>query len=396
MKRRKFIEAVGLSVVGVGAATITGPSRASASNRLNMDPRAISLSDRKEWARQHFRGMENFVFPSFTSDHKDLDEEGIRHDVRHAARQGFVSTMPLSLGLDADERRRMLETVTDEARGKVLVTASIGGGTPESRAERVKHAERIGVSQMFYTLPSSASSEEQLYNTARAAITATDLNVVLYGRPTEDFRRFDQSGLPLDVLDRLADLPNVIAIKLTQVISPVTAFQLAGRIGDRVLLGPVNLDLVPLLSSHYPIQWSGQWAVDALQSPEMPHAARFMNLVGQGKMDDAVQVYWEMQPALQAFFDLQAPLLRSGGHPWTHLKYYHWATGGNGGLFRESQQNDHVPALDAEGRRIIRETFRKVGITPVDLPDEAFMVGNAAYARGARAGELAATSQYAL
>jgi 4-hydroxy-tetrahydrodipicolinate synthase len=392
MERRRFIGAVGFGVAGIGAAAITGVAVSSAKGGSAVRAAGVANSDSKLWAREHFRGMENFVLPSFAPDFAELDEEGIRHDVRQAARQGFVSTMPMALGLDAEERRRLLEIVADEARGKILVTASLGGGNPQARAESYRHAEQIGISQAFYTLPSTPTTEEALYSAARDAIASTDLNVVLYGRPTEAFRRFHPTGLPLDVFDRLADLPNVIAVKLTQVMNPVTAFQLAERVGDRLLLGPVNLDLVPLLATRHHIQWSGQWAVDSLQSPAKPYAARFMDLVGQGRLDEAVEVYWEMQPAVQAFFDLQAPLLRDGGHPWAHLKYYHWAAGGNGGLLRG--ESEHVPPLDAAARETIRDTFLKVGITPVDLPDEAFLVGNAAYRRGVRSSDLARTPGY--
>lgn len=38
--------------------------------------------DLKLWAKEHLRGVENTLLPSFTPDLAALDEEGIRHDVR--------------------------------------------------------------------------------------------------------------------------------------------------------------------------------------------------------------------------------------------------------------------------------------------------------------------------
>ncbi len=397
MERRNFVKAVGLGVLGVGGAGMIRSAVGADPLTTGASPVMVPLSDRKEWARQNFRGMENFVLPSFTPDQKGLDEEGIRNDVRQAVRQGFVSTMPMSLGLSREERRRMLEIVADEARGNILVTATVGGSTLQERIEGYRHAERIGISQAFFSLSSSAQTEEELYRSAAEAITSTDLNVVLYGQPNAAFLKFDPSGIPINVFDRLADLPNVIAVKLTQVINPVTAYQLADQLHDRILIGPVHLELVPLLANKYPIQWSGQWAVDALQSPEKRYAVDFMDAVGRGRMDEAMRAYWAMQPASQAFFELQAPLLRVGGHPWSHIKYYHWATGGNGGLFRDSGDDTaHHPTLDAAARQTIRDVFRSVGITTVDLPDEAFAVGNAAYARGVRLKDLESTPHFAL
>jgi 4-hydroxy-tetrahydrodipicolinate synthase len=199
------------------------------------------------------------------------------------------------------------------------------------------------------------------------------------------------------VLNRLANLPNVIAVKLTQVINLAAAYEIAERLSDRVLIGVVQLDTVPVIANKYHLQWSGEWAVDAVQSPSHPYAVEFMDLVSRHRIDEAMKVYWKMQPALEAFFELQAPTLPIGGHPWSHIKYYQWATGGNGGVLRDLKQRpDQVPTLDAGGRDAIKRSFTKIGIQPIDLPDEAFIVGNAAYARGVRIKDLAGTPQYTI
>ena len=40
-------------------------------------------SEAKLWAKKNMKGLEVPVFPSFTPDLEDLDEEGIRFDVNH-------------------------------------------------------------------------------------------------------------------------------------------------------------------------------------------------------------------------------------------------------------------------------------------------------------------------
>jgi len=385
MNRREFSRAIG---VGLVAGALPRPSHAAG---------AAAASDKKAWAREHFKGMENFVLPSFTPDLKQLDEEGIRNDVRHAIRQGFGSTTPTGLGLNRAERKRLLEIVADEAHGKILVGGTMGGSTFDEKVEAFKHAERIGVSQTLFSPDPSLTSEAEMYESARKQIEATTLGIVLYAQPHQAFLKLDPSGIPINVFDKLANLPNVIAVKLTQVINPAAAYQIAERLSDRLLIGAVDMDSVPLLANKYHLQWSGEWAVDAVQSPDKRYAVEFLDLVSQRRMSEAMKVYWAMQPAHQAFFELQAPTLRAGGHPWPHIKYYQWVTGGNGGLLRDLKQRpDQVPTLDASGRQAIRAALRRVGIEPVNLPDEAFMVGNAAYAKGARRGDLASTPQYAL
>jgi hypothetical protein len=78
-----------------------------------------------------------------------------------------------------------------------------------------------------------------------------------------------------------------------------------------------------------------------------------------------------------------------------HIKYMKWLTGGNGGLLPDLKSTpEMIPHLDAAGRALCRELFAKVGIKTVSLPDEAFVVGNAAYERGVRAKELVGMPQY--
>jgi 4-hydroxy-tetrahydrodipicolinate synthase len=197
------------------------------------------------------------------------------------------------------------------------------------------------------------------------------------------------------VFDRLADHPSVVAVKMTQTMNAEMAYELCERLSSRLILGPTNLDLVPILARHYHnIRWSGQWNVESLQSPEKPYAVEFMDLVNRQHVDEALKVYWKMQPLIQLINDLQAPLLVKGGHPWAHMKYYQWAVGGNGGLL-PLKVSDAVPLIDAKDRQRIRSTYAKCGITPVDRPEEEFVVGRAAYAKGVRLADLTSTPLYA-
>lgn len=176
-------------------------------------------------------------------------------------------------------------------------------------------------------------------------------------------------------------------------MSLATTFQICERLSEKLLVGPVNLDFVPLLSKQYRVQWSGQWNVESVQSPEKPYAVELMKLLNERRFDEAMKVYARLEPALNAFYKLQTPLILKGAHPWSHMKYFQWCGGGNGGLIR-NLHNPNVPVLDAAARSLIRETFRMVGITPVASAEEEFMVGKAAYAGGARAKDMTSLPYY--
>jgi 4-hydroxy-tetrahydrodipicolinate synthase len=247
------------------------------------------------------------------------------------------------------------------------------------------------------TFPSNLQpqSEDEVYAHFRKIVDSTSLAILLYGSDVPALRRFHPSGIPIGVFDRLADVPNVIGMKLTQPMSAATAYELCDRLSSRLILGPVNLDLVPVLGKNYPnVQWSGEWIVEAVQSPEKPYAVEFMDLAGRRRMNEAMKVYWRMQPLVEAIYDLQAPLLLHGSHPWAHMKYLQWCTGGNGGLL-PLKPAEYLPTLDAGGRALIRNTYKKAGIAPVERPDEEFVVGKMNYARGIRPAVLASTPIYA-
>ena len=374
MNRRQFSQSMAL----LGAATVTAKAA---------DVSRKALSEKKQWAREHLRGLGSLVMPSFTPDFEALDEEGIRLDIRHRIKQGFTSITVSANGASAEQSKRMWELVREEAGGKIGLGA-LGGD--------FRFLETIGCSYTMVSYPrnAKAETEDDVYANLRRIIESTSMAVLLYGAPVESLRKFHPSGIPLAVFDRLADLPNVVGMKLTHPMNPVLAFEICEKLSDRLVLGPCNFEHIPLLAKNYKnVQWSGLWITDSLQSPEKPYAVEMMDQVIQGRMADALKTYWQMQPLVQQIWDLQVPLLLHGGHPWLHMKYLQWVTGGNGGLL-PLKPSPYLPNLDSAGRESIRATFRKAGITPVDRPAEEFVVGRAAYARGVRGSQWSSRPLY--
>jgi len=377
MNRRQFSQSVSLGAVGAvalaRAAEVSSPAK----------------SEKKQWAHEHLKGLGSLIMPSFTADFKALDEEAIRLDVRHSIKQGFTSVTPSANGCTQEQSRRMFEVISEEARGKTGI-GCLGGN--------LVHAEALGSTYAMVGFPRNgkAQTEDDVYTEYRKIIDTTSMAIVLYGSPVESLRRLHPSGIPLNVFDRLADHPQVVGMKLTHPMNAGTAFEICERLSDRLIMGPINFDLLPVLSKNYKnVQWSGLWITDALQSPEKPYAVEFMDLLIKQRTAEAMKVYWQMEPLIQGIYDLQAPLLLHGSHPWPHMKYLQWVTGGNGGLL-PLKPAEYLPVLDARSRELIKTNFRKAGIAPVDRPDEEFMVGKVAYAKGVRASELSDKPLYAL
>jgi len=352
------------------------------------------MSEAKDWAKEKYRGVEDSLKTPFSPDFEELDEDGIRHDVRESIRQGFFSAMCSSTDTTLAEKKRFLEIVVDESRGRILVGVNAALKNPDECLELLLHGEKVGCTHAFIEYPRSlrAESPEDVYRYLRRLIDATRLPIILYGYNCPALRHLHPSGMLLDVFDRLADVPNVVGMKLTQPINVGAAFELCERLSDRILLGPANLELIPILAQHYNIQWTGQWVVESLQSPEKPYLVELMDCVNRRRLGEAMPLFWRMMPAYKYVHNLQEAFLLKGSHPWAHINYYHWCVGGNGGLPRGAKEPEGEGAvLDVQGRNEIRNCYKKIGIDPPSAPEEEFVVGKANYAKGIRAQQLTKT-----
>lgn len=386
-----------LSTSAAALVTLASANSAMAQPNTKRPPREepIILSAKKQWANDHLRGGESFILPSLMPDLKTPDEEGIRRDVRNSIEHGLCSILPLTNGLDTENARLMEQIVADEAKGKIFVVGLIQPGTWEATENRVRHMEKLGTTHVLMYFNPKLKTQDAMYEQMLSIIEKTSLAIILYAKPSTEITHLDPTGLPLDAFDKLADHDSVIGVKFTQSLRPATAYAVAERMGDRLMLGVVDLELMLPLALKYRMQWTGQWAIESLQSPEQPWVMEFLELLRTGRNEKAYELYWRYESIASSFYALQLPSLSIGGHPWIHIKYMKWLTGGNGGLLANLNESpEFVPHLDAKGRADCRAAYAKVGIKTVDLPDEAFIVGNAAYERGVRAKDLASLPQY--
>lgn len=351
---------------------------------------AGNRSDRKAWAKANFKGLETILMPSFTPDLKNLDEEGIRHDVRMSKKHGFFSVFVAGIGLTPHEQLEMIRIVVDEANGELEVAFSMGFNKDDEKINLMRLASDAGATHVllhpsFQWKPADA---DELYGWYKRMIDSSDLNIALWATDGQNFRHFAPANIPIDVIDRLGDLDKVIAIKLMTTLDEAVTYQLCERVSDRILIGCVNLKMFPLLSKHYGAQWSGAWTVEALQSPEKPYVTDYVKQLNAGNYDEAIAIYHKIMPAYRALFQMMAPLLPSGVHPFTQLKYYQWFVGGNGGLLRPP----HDPVerdfrLDPQQRESIANAFAQIGIE-MEGPAESFVTGRALYGNGTRSAEF--------
>jgi len=331
----------------------------------------VAMADRKAWAREHFNGIENVLMPSFNADLTELDDDGIRLDVRQSKAHGFFSSLcSVETGLTPEEKIRFIQIACDEAGDDYGISISLAGDTLEGDLALLVAAEKAGATHGLLSFPQAfiPKTQDDIYEYGRALADSTNMGIYLFVSDKFGFNRFHPSGVPFDAYERLADLPNVVAMKVGGMDAGMI-YECFERFSDRLLVTSVNIGMIPLLRKSYDVRWTGAWTAEALQSPQHPHAVNMMKALLAGHVDEAMAIYWRMGPALGSMMRIMAPLMPTGAYHWPLLKYQQWLSGGNGGLTRQ-------PAMRVFQRdlMVIRGGLQAVGVQCPD-PDEDFFLG---------------------
>lgn len=351
----------------------------------------ILRQHRKQWAREALVGVENALMPSFTPDLADLDEAGIRHDVRQAIAHGFFSTMcAVETGLTQEESKRFIDIVCDEAAGRILVSFTLLQNSFADSIDLLAHAERAGASHALLGYPQTfrPGTPDDIYEVTARLAESTNLGLVMYASDKFDFERFHPSQVPFAAYDRIADLPNVVSLKVG-FGDPATACECFERYGDRVLVNvgtPWLLGLFPLLRERYGAQWFGGGSWEMWQSPEKPYVVQYHDAVMRGDRAAARATYWTLSRGNALMMGSVSRGGDIGMYHWPFGKYISWSVGGNGGMMRQPALR-LLPGM-MQGRKM---QLRAIGIEPRE-PDAEFFAGRVRFAAAQAAGSAPAAA----
>jgi 4-hydroxy-tetrahydrodipicolinate synthase len=338
----------------------------------------------KQWAKQHMKGLEVPIFPSFTADLEKLDEEGIRWDVNHIIKNGFASLLVAveACVLTFEERKKFVEIVCEEVNKRIHVSVMVMQDTVEQDIEMLKHMEKVGCTYATIGHPVQyyPRSAEDIYAEFKYICDATNMGVVFYPGRLHTWK-LHPSYFPPEVLARIADIPNVMAMKIgggSSMAITVMSFRLCG---DKILVNDPMPDRWFITVPEYGQQWSGAGPFYAMQTPENPRMVNLFNTLVNGDVDKAMDMYWEGQKRMGGGGGgggLEGAYFHTGLVTAMNDKYSHWLVGGNGGSVR--QPTGRLYDYQKEG---MRAAVRAMGVTPRE-PEEEFYVGRVNYSKGAR------------
>ncbi len=341
----------------------------------------IQRSELKSWAKETLRGIQNCLIPSFKPDTLVLDEEGIRWDVRHSIKHGFLATLCVAdTGLTLEESKKFIEIVVDEAKDEIIVSFTAMFDTFEHNLEMLKHAEKVGCQCAFIDYPRGffPKSEDEIYQVTREMCEAANLGIFLHSLPKDNFMMLHPSGYSPSLLSRLADIDNVVGAEIADFGLMAEYFRVCK---DKIILQCPLERFMPLLVQQFGLQLMGPGTYELFQSPEKPYLVDYFNLLLKGNYDNAMEIFWKLTPVRIPFEIKVMQLIPHGTHPLPLWKYYQWLTGGNGGF-----TFSRLPIMEVQfqDRIMARQALHAIGITPRE-PDEEFFVGRVNYGRTKKA-----------
>lgn len=297
-------------------------------------PKTYRKSEAKAWTRANWHGLCNVIIPSYSADLKRLNEKGIRHDVRRNIELGFWGALLVSEAATTDkEYLEFTEIAVDEAKGRHNFLFHGCFDTAEDVIRLANAADSIGVEGILLGHPPSfyPKTEKELYDYTELVCKRTNLAVVGFAQPHWNFQRLHPSGYPQKVLLEAAKLENVVAAKFE--VGGMTGhydFWLQARKLDILYSDPMEANF-PVSVELFGQQWSGTSGYEIFggESPRM------FKLLREGKHDEAMALYWRIDPVRQLRSRLSGYM--SGAHfiNRTLWKYWAWLNGYNGGPMRQ-------------------------------------------------------------
>ncbi|MCX2933753.1 dihydrodipicolinate synthase family protein [Mycobacterium sp. CVI_P3] len=324
----------------------------------------------RDWARERMRGVANTMIASYTSDLSDINERGIRHDVRLEIEQGFMGFLATAeTALSPDEYVRFVSTAVDEAAGKAMVIYHASFDTLEQNIAMARRCADAGAELALLSYPPNfyPGSEADIEGYTRAFCDTVDMAVMLFPVPLWGFERIHPASLSIELMERLVDsCPTVVAVKAEGGHPAIGGFVEAWeRLNDRVVVSEPIESVAMALAQLVPLQFSGT------SNQEYYGAAvpKMFDLIRNDQHAEAMSIYWQIHPARKA----NAKLTTIGGMNTVHRmawKYQAWLSGYNGGPLRMP-----TGRLLYDQMTMLRGALQSTGLPVTEDSDDTFFVG---------------------
>jgi 4-hydroxy-tetrahydrodipicolinate synthase len=310
--------------------------------------------DAKDWARENMRGVWAAALTPFRPD-MSIDEAGLRSNLRHwfndlgvdgvfiAGKQGEFFALTL------EERKLLFRIALEESqRAGAKAIMSCSDQNMDIVIELAKYAEAIGAESIVVHAPVLhflKAQDETIYEYYKYISEQVNLGIALWSHPDSGYL------LSPELCARLADIPNVVAIKYS--VPREMYVKLTRLAGDRLIVSTASeeewFDNIVELGWRLYLCSSPPYL---LQTKTDRRMREYTDLAFAGRIEEARKIRDSLDPVRHAIKST-APKEK----PQAHSKYWQDLLGQCGGSVRRPM----LPLTDAE-KEAIRTAFAECGL----------------------------------
>ena len=252
-------------------------------------------SEAKDAARTQFRGVWAAIATPFTPDGA-LDEPGLRRNMRRftdglgIAGIFCTGTMGEFWALTKEERKRVVEIVVEEARGKCKVIAHTGHHSPNETVDLTRHAQEVGADFAVVINPYyPVAGEQAVYEWFKAVVSKVEIGVWMFDTP------FSGASLSAKLTARIAEFENVCGIKVSR---PLPHYAEVKRLcSDKIVLShPSETEYLTLMRDHGMRVHMSSAAPFLMQTASWKLIHQYSELALAGRFDEALTVRDSLEP----------------------------------------------------------------------------------------------------
>lgn len=327
-----------------------------------------AASEAKQWARERLVGQWTTMVTPFTPD-DEIDVAGLAANVDHVLKlgtkgMGFSWNMGEFWSLTQAERLGLMEAAPRLVRGRALTAFQVSDTSVKEVVSMSHRAAELGFDFVILGSPyMMARTEEQVLDFVRRVSEriGIGIGIAFYNSP--------QFGITLSAraLSKIADLPNVIAIK-------EASFNLGTSIDTHLQAGAKAVVSTPdeeifffedFYRFHQQVMFANtsDWRFD---TPESHHYVEFIDLATSGRLDEAKRLYpkvWPIKELSRRWWSRIAG--RTGGAlPVQMVKFWGELLGMRGGHVRPPLS----PLTREESEELRRDLARLLPVPPEPRP----------------------------
>ena len=225
-----------------------------------------------------------------------VSEDGLRGLVDYLMEGGVHGLFPVGsqgefYALEREEKKKIIEIVLDQAKGKVPIYAGTGAITTREVITLTKMAEDIGVDAVSIITPFFISpTQDELYEHYLAIAKSTNLPILLYSNPGRT-----GVNLSVDLVVRLSKVDNIVGIKDSSGDMTLTAEYIRRTSGDFSVLAGRDTLIYGTLS------YGGKGAIAATANVAPKLVVEIYEAYRRGDIERAKKAQANLAPLRLAF-----------------------------------------------------------------------------------------------